>query len=305
MSARDAGVWIAGDDPGGVIGRAVLDGGATLASGHEASVIVWGGGSPESIRPHLHPGIEWVQLITAGIEEWLAANILDGGRVWTAAKDVYAAPIAEYVVAMMLASARRLREVVHVPGWRGADVQSIAGKIVGIVGAGGVGRATFRLLEPFGVRSIALTRGGGHVRGAHESLGPDGLGYLLRSSDYIVLSAPETPETLGLINERRIATMRRGAFLVNVGRGTLVDTQALVDAIASGHLSGAALDVTDPEPLPDGHPLWSLPNTIVTSHTACPPDLAYALLAERVSENVRRFRAGEPLLGIIDVMAGY
>lgn len=302
---RDAGVWIAGDDAAGVIARAVQDGGGTLASADEASVILWVDGSPESIREHLHPGIEWVQLIAAGIEEWFAADIVDSRRLWTAAKGVYASPIAEYILAMMLANARQLRDVLSTPGWRHVQVQSVSGRAVGIVGAGGVGRATLRLLEPFDVHTMALTRSGCRILEADESFGPEGLDYLLASSDYVVLATPETPETVGLITQRRLGTMRRGAFLINVGRGTLVDTQGLVDAIACGHLSGAALDVTDPEPLPDGHPLWSLPNTIITSHTACPPDLALDLLARRVSENVSRFRGGEAMLGVVDIAAGY
>jgi phosphoglycerate dehydrogenase-like enzyme len=160
------------------------------------------------------------------------------------------------------------------------------------------------LLTPFDVRTVALTRSGRQVPGASVSLGLGGLAGLLAESDYVVLAAPATPETDGMISAERLALMRDGACLINVGRGTLVDTDALVAELRDGRIS-AALDVTDPEPLPSDHPLWTLPNAIVTSHTANTGRLGRAAMASRVSENLVRFARGEEPLGLVDPVARY
>jgi phosphoglycerate dehydrogenase-like enzyme len=128
---------------------------------------------------------------------------------------------------------------------------------------------------------------------------------LLCRSDFVVLSAPETAQTIGLLNADRLALLPSHAWIVNVGRGSTVDTAALVTALETGRLAGAALDVTDPEPLPDGHPLWRLPNAIITSHTACTPSLGRAAFADRVRTNISRFIRGEALLGRVDADLGY
>jgi phosphoglycerate dehydrogenase-like enzyme len=167
------------------------------------------------------------------------------------------------------------------------------------------GGTLVELLAPFQVSVVALTRSGRAVPGADASVGPEALDELLAASDYVVAAAPETPATRGLLSADRIALMREGAWLINVGRGSLVDTEALVAALRGGRIGGAVLDVTDPEPLPDGHALWDLPNAIVTSHSACTMELGLPALAERVRENVARFARGDELLGLVDVAAGY
>jgi phosphoglycerate dehydrogenase-like enzyme len=205
--------------------------------------------------------------------------VIDDKRLWAAAKGVYDAPIAEYVLAMMLAFARRLTEVVVDSEWRHREPKLLAGHTIGIIGAGGIGQATIRLLTPFGVRTLALTRSGRQVPRASVSLGPGGL-------------------------EGFWPKVRDGACLINVGRGTLVDTDALVAELRDGRIS-AALDVVDPEPLPSDNPLWTLPNAIVTSHTANTARLGRAAMASRVSENVARFARGEEPLGLVDPAARY
>ena len=284
---------------------AVLSGGGEPCASDEANAIVWAADDPPTIRQHLRPEVRWVQLSSAGIEDWFAAGVIDRERTWTAAKGVYAEPIAEYVLAMLLAAARRLPEVLRATRWHPSPVAVIAGKTVGVIGAGGIGTAAVRLLVPLGVRCVALTRSPRDVPGAIESVGPDDLDKLLRRSDFLLLAAPETPETVGLLDADRLALLPSHAWIVNVGRGSIIDTDALVVALEAGHLSGAALDVTDPEPLPDAHPLWRLPNAIVTSHTACTPSLGRAALADRVGTNVARFRRGEALLGLVDPELGY
>jgi phosphoglycerate dehydrogenase-like enzyme len=121
----------------------------------------------------------------------------------------------------------------------------------------------------------------------------------------VVLALALTPETVGIIGAPELALMDKGAWLVNVARGRHVDTDSLVAALSTGVIAGAALDVTDPEPLPDGHPLWRLPNCIVTPHTADTIEMVMPLLAERIRVNVARFVAGEDLVGVVDIEAGY
>jgi phosphoglycerate dehydrogenase-like enzyme len=206
---------------------------------------------------------------------------------------------------MLLAAARRFPAALRSAGWAPQAPARLAGGAVTIVGAGGIGRALIRLLAPFEVHVTAVTRSGADVPGAARSVAFDALDEVIGASDAIVVAAPQTPETVGMISADRLRRMRPGAVLVNVARGPLVDTDALVDALREGLVGAAFLDVTDPEPLPDDHPLWSLPNAVITSHTASTPALGARALAERVRENVARYARGEELLGIVDPDAGY
>ena len=246
-----------------------------------------------------------MQLDSAGVERWLQAGLIDGTRAWTGAQVVFAADVAEHVVAFLLAAARRLPQAARKQEWAELGGDRFAGRTVGIVGAGGIGGETITRLGPFGVRILALTRSGRDVTGADRSLGPDGLDELLAESDYVVLAVPLTESTRGLIGRRELELIGPDGWLVNVGRGALVDTDALVAALAEGRIAGACLDVTDPEPLPAGHPLWTFENVLVTPHVANPPGTIYEPLAERVAENVRRFREGRELVGVIDPERGY
>jgi phosphoglycerate dehydrogenase-like enzyme len=174
-----------------------------------------------------------------------------------------------------------------------------------ILGAGGIGSALIRLLEPFDARVLAVTRSGREVPAAAESYAVEETGELWPEGDYFVVAAPATAATGKMIGARELEAMQEHAWVVNVARGSLIDTDALVEALAVGSIGGAALDVTDPEPLPEGHPLWSEPRALITPHSANPPDALVRRLAERVEENVSRFMAGEELIGVIDVEAGY
>jgi phosphoglycerate dehydrogenase-like enzyme len=293
--------------------EAVRRGGGEIVAPERANAILWYGSAhaaPDHVlamRPLLSAAVRWVQLPWAGIEDTFELGLIDADRVWTAATGAYGVTVAEHVVALFLAAARRLPECARADTWRRSELEGVplAGCTVGIVGAGGIGRETIRMLEPFGVRTIALTRSGRDVPGADRSLGPDGLEELLAASDYVVVCAPLTAETRGLIGPRELALIGPRGVLVNVGRGPVVDTDAVVAALRSGRLGRAHLDVTDPEPLPDGHPLWSEPHALITPHVANTRARLDAELERRIEENVRRFGAGDPLLGVIDVAAGY
>jgi D-3-phosphoglycerate dehydrogenase len=305
-------VWIAPDAPQSVV-DAVLRGGGERVPLEQANAVVWysyDALTPEQIelaRSWRRPEIEWVQVNSAGVEEWTELALVDDGRVWTSATGAFAGTVAEHVVALLLAAARRLHECARATTWRKPELEGrpLKGTTVGLVGAGGIGRETLRLLAPFGVHTIALTRSGAPVPGADRSLGQDELDELLVASDHVVVSAPLTPATRGLIGARELDLIGPHGTLVNVGRGALVDTDALVAALRAGRLGGAFLDVTEPEPLPAGHPLWSEPHALITPHVANMRAQLDAALAERVEQNVARFRAGEPLLGAIDPVGGY
>jgi D-3-phosphoglycerate dehydrogenase len=288
--------------------EAVRAGGGEVVEPADAEALVVVGGA-DAVKAALHDGIRWVQLPSAGIESYLATGLVDGSRQWLAARGVYAQAVAEWCLAMLLVGARGLPARARATSWRPDDGTTserlLAGSTIGIVGAGGIGERLAELLAPLGVRILALTRSGREVAGAERSLGPDGLEELLAASDAVVLLAPDTSGTRRLIGAEQLARMRPHAWLLNAGRGPVVDTDALVEALRAGTIGGAALDVTDPEPLPDGHPLWTLPNAIVTPHVANTDHLSVEPMTRRITENVARAARGEPLLGAIDVDAGY
>jgi phosphoglycerate dehydrogenase-like enzyme len=287
------------------IEAAVADAGATVATYDEADSLVWTGDDPAMLKSLLRPGICWVQLCAAGIDSWLEAGVLDRCRIWTAAKGIAAKPIAEHILCLMLAAARSLPDYLRADMWAERPSRRLAGTTVGIVGAGAIGGALIDLLEPFEVETIALTRTGRTVPGASRSIGAGCLDLVLADSDWVIVTAPATSQTRNLIDARALSLMRPRAWLVNVARGAIVNTDALVAALVDGRVGGAALDVTDPEPLPSGHPLWGLPNVIITPHVATTPAMHAKELCERVRENVRRFLSGQDLIGGVDLDREY
>jgi len=287
------------------IEAAIAAAGGTLAALPDAEAIVWTGDDPERLRASLHPRIRWVQLCAAGVDTWTDPGVIDRHRVWTAAQGVAARPIAEHVVCLLLAAARELRGRLAARSWGEPGGRSLSGSTVGIVGCGGIGAALIDLLEPFGASSIALTRTGRTVPGATRSLGAGALDALLAESDWVVVAAPATPKTARLIDRRALSLMRPHSWILNVSRGSVVDTGALVHALRADRIAGAALDVTDPEPLPPGHPLWTMPNVIITPHTATTPTMHASSLCRRIQQNLSRFRSGKSLIGVVDVDEGY
>lgn len=289
------------------VGAAVLRGGGNLVSVEEARGLIWLSKGEANITEVLHPGIEWVQLRAAGVEQWIANKEINDSRIFTSARGVYNQAVAEHVVALLFSACRRIATCARAQTWdpvRGAGGM-LRGSTVGILGAGGVGEEVIRCLEPFGVRVIAVTRSGRDVPGAANSLSASALDQFWPALDFLVISAPSTAETAAMVGAAALAALPRHAWVINVARGALLDTSALVAALKNEQIGGAALDVTDPEPLPDGHELWLLPNVIITPHVANPKSVHLARLEERIEENVRRFIAGEQLLGVVDLAAGY
>jgi phosphoglycerate dehydrogenase-like enzyme len=290
-------------DPG--LAAAVEAGGGRVGPLEDAEGAIlhrFGEGDPDASAPGVER-LRWLQLPAAGVESWLDA--LPDGPVVTSATGAFALPVAEHALALLLVAARSLHLCARATEWTEPRARSLEGATVAIVGAGGIGRALIELLTPLSPRILAVTRRGLPVDRAAVTVPADRVDEVLAEAEYVVLAAPSTGESRRLIDAERLALMREGAWLVNVGRGTLVDTDALVAALDEGRIGGAALDVTDPEPLPPGHPLWGHPRAMITPHIATTDGAERVHYERRVRDNVARFAAGEPLLGVVDRDAGY
>jgi phosphoglycerate dehydrogenase-like enzyme len=286
------------------LGEAVEAGDGRLVDPGEAEGLVWTStGQAEDLARLLadHPGIRWVQLPWAGIEPFV--GVLDPERTWTCGKGVYAAPVAEHALALALAGLRRVGAYARARTWGEPAGENLVDAAVTVLGGGGITEELLPLLAPFRCRVTVVRRHPEPMVGAAEVVGPDDLHAALPGRRLVVLALSLTPETEGVIGAPELDLM--DAWLVNVARGRHVVTDDLVAALTAGTIGGAALDVTDPEPLPDGHPLWSAPNGLLTPHVGNTPDMARPLLATRIAENTRRFAAGEPLLGLVDPTLGY
>ena len=247
----------------------------------------------------------WVQLSSAGVELPVAAGLLDPGLTWTCAKGIYAEPVAEHALMLALAGLRQLPRRVMAHSWGRPGGETLYEQPVMILGGGGITASLLALLAPFRVAATVVRRNPEPVPGAARTLQVSELPEALSAAKVVFLALALTPETERIIGARQLAAMRRDSWLVNVARGRHVDTGALVAALDNEVIAGAALDVTDPEPLPDGHPLWSQERCIITPHTADTPEMVIRPLALRISDNVARFAAGEHLVGVVDTVAGY
>ncbi|HWH33432.1 MAG TPA: D-isomer specific 2-hydroxyacid dehydrogenase family protein [Egibacteraceae bacterium] len=294
---------------------AVLAGGGQVVAPAEADALIWLGTGygpdpargPEGLRAllHGHPGIRWIQLPFAGVEPFAQAGVLTADRVWTAGQGVYARPVAEHALTLALAGLRELPRRVLAREWEAQSGMSLIGGRVTIFGGGGIARELIGLLAPFDCDITVVRRRPEPVPGAARTLGFGERYEALKGADVVVLALALTAETDGLVGAVELELMEPHAWLVNVARGRHVVTEDLVDALREGAIGGAGLDVVEPEPLPPGHPLWSLPNCILTPHTANTEAMGQPLLAMRIRENVQRFGSGQPLLGLVDPELGY
>jgi len=218
---------------------------------------------------------------------------------------VYAETVAELCMAFLLGGLRHVIGYSRVHEWTRDHGRYLLGGDIVIVGGGGITASLVRMLQGFNTRITVVRRHPAAMPGVARVVGPSELHSVLPTADAVVLACALTPETVGLISARELALMKPDAWLVNVGRGRLIVTDDLVDALRERRIGGATLDVTDPEPLPKDHPLWTLDNCLVTPHIGNTRAMAVPLLSERITTNCRRFAAGEPLVGIVDVALGY
>ena len=295
--------------PSGFATDAVAAGGGVVVSiDDQPDAVVW-------LDPHAMteleswlaaaPTVQWVQLPFAGVEKALAQGLFDGEHLWTCAKGAYAEPVAEHALALALAGLRHLPERVRATSWGVPAGTSLYDQRVVILGGGGIATSLLEQLAPFRVEATVVRRNVAPVAGAAHVVGPERLHDVLPGTLVVFVALALTPETTGIIGADELALMDVTAWLVNVARGAHVDTDALVTALRTGMIAGAALDVTDPEPLPDDHALWSEPNCLITPHTADTIEMVLPLLAERIRTNVARLAAGEVLVGRVDPAAGY
>ncbi len=286
--------------------QAVIDAGAELVPVEEASALMWADPAAADAFPGVvarASQLAWIQLPYAGIENF--ADQLDPDKIWTCGKGVYAEPVAEHIITLTLAAFRHLHEAIPATSWPQQRGRNLLGANVTVIGAGGITESLIRLLEPWGTRVTVVRRSDTPLAGAARTLTIDQVDNAIRDADVVVLAAALTEQTAGLVDAKFLETMNADAWLVNVARGGLVDHDALVDALRSKTIAGAALDVTTPEPLPDSHALWGLANAMITPHVANTPEMGLPLIAERVRQNVGRWIEGNDLIGLVDVEAGY
>lgn len=260
------------------------------------------------------PKLRWVQAWSAGVERYLDLEglVAADSIVMTNARGASGPVIAEHAFAMLLQLTRgldRYRTEQDAGRWsRGAaeNATSLSGKTLLVAGLGGIGSEIARLGKGFGMTVLGTVR---TARPAPEYVDElrtgEALDAWLEIADVVAIALPLTAETSGLFDAERLARMKPGAVLVNIARGRIVHTDALVEALESGALGGACLDVTDPEPLPEGHPLFALERVVLTPHVAGRAELSSERRWALLAENLRRFSVGEPLLNVVDKQAGY
>lgn len=244
------------------------------------------------------PNLRWVQGVGAGVAQLQSAGLAEAGIRLTSSSGSNAVAIAEFVMARILGEFKRVRGLDEAQAqheWRAVFGEELARKTLGLIGFGSINQGVASRARAFGLEVIALRNSGAPSDLADEVLGPDGLRSLLERADIVVGAVPESPATDGLMDADAFAAMRPGSMFVNVGRGTLVDENALAAALESGHLRAAAIDVTRVEPLPAESPLWTAPNIYISAHCSTDPTRLFPNLHDLFEDNIRRYLAGNPL----------
>jgi len=256
--------------------------------------------------------LKLLQLNTAGVDAYAdKSRYANPDTVICNAAGAYGLVLSEYMAAVHLALLKNLhfyRDSMNKHAWEPIDTAlTIYGSRVLVLGAGDIGKAYARIVRPMGAYCIGIRRHPGDLAEFHETYTMDALDQLLPTADAVVMVLPGTKETEGVMTRERLFSMKKGAVLVNAGRGSAVDQEALYDVLKSGHLTGAAIDVTVPEPLPEDHPLWTLENLIITPHSAGGLRVRYTVqkILQLAGENMRELLDGKPITRRIDVTRGY
>ena len=274
------------------------------------------------------PGLKWIQLLSAGADHALVRPLNAGKITFTTTSGIHATPIAEYTLASMLSYAHRFHLTIRAQtkhewlksGRFMATVDEIRGQTLGIIGYGSIGRETARLAQAFGMKVLALKRdpavrtdpgwcpaGLGDPAGTipERFFGPGECEEILRESDYVSVTLPLTEHTRKFIGARELSAMKSSAYLVNIGRGGVIDEPAMAAALNAGRIGGAGLDVFEQEPLDASSPLWELENVILTPHMSGANRGYMDKACELFVENLNRFTSNRPLLNIVDPKLGY
>jgi len=272
-----------------------------------------------SIKPEhfaLCRQLQWIHSPMAGVTPLLVPDLVASKIIVTNGRTVHSVPVAEQTLALMFAIARRLPACVRFQANRywGQDESWLAGKTpfelhgktLGILGYGAIGHELAPRAKALGMRVIVVRRDPAKPAPLVDHVyPPTGLHAMLAEADFVVLAAPDTPEMIRRIGAEELEKMKPTAYLINVARGPLVDTGALGKALETGVIAGAALDVTDPEPLPSDHPLWTLPNVLITPHLGGASDRFWERESALLRENLRRYLAQQPLLNVVEKSRGY
>lgn len=258
----------------------------------------------------LAPRLRWIHVVSAGVDRWLSPKLQERGVLLTNSRGVHAVPIAEHVLALLLAFARGLPALIdaqRAARWTPHPFKGsfeLQGQTLAIVGQGAIGSALAQRASALGLRLRGVRRQA-RAEEAPAVVGLDQLDTVLAEADHVAICLPLTPQTQGLFDAPRLARLKRGAYLYNIGRGAIVDQPALIDALTEGRIAGAGLDVVEPEPLPPESPLWRLPQVLITSHTsgASPHNLGRSLAI--LDANLQAAARGEPLRNVVDPARGY
>ncbi len=289
----------------------------------DADVIIAASLRPEQFRTAKK--VRWIYSTAAAVHQLLFPELINSDVILTNASEVHGHCVAQHVMSLIFVAARRIDVDVRYQQkryWGQEDLwqqhprtREIDGATLGLVGVGAIGRDVARMASAVGMRVIAVRehpqRGidwlpsDSPERARHAVYGIDQLDRMLQEAGFVVLAAPITNRTQRLMNAERLSLMKPDAWLINVGRGALVDESALIQALRDKTLGGAALDVFDTEPLPPDSALWGFENVIITPHVAGMTDKIWDRQFEFFSENLRRFLAGKPLLGVVDKAKGY
>ncbi|MBI4278215.1 MAG: D-2-hydroxyacid dehydrogenase [Armatimonadetes bacterium] len=289
-------------------------------------LIVSGGSGGAGALVALAPCLRWFHTTSAGVDRVLTPEVLDSPAVLTNSRGCYGRTLATHAFALIFALCRRLPLAWAQQAarrWEAHDADELGGRTLAVLGFGGVGREVAAMGRALQMRVVAadITPPGeeaSHLLDAFFMIAAEGAGTpagpgdrarmpagFLAQADYLVICAPLTARTRGMIDEPALRAMPPGAFLINISRGPIVREEALVAALRENRIAGAGLDVFEQEPLPAEHPLWTLPNAIITPHMAWRSPHIAARLASLIGENFRRYRSGEPLLNIVDKHRGF
>lgn len=281
----------------------------------DAEVVIAWSLRPEQLR--VAEKLRWIHSPAAAVHQLMFPELINSDIILTNSSEVHGGVVAEHVMALVFALAKRLPQAAHFQAkrewgqealWLGRPRPlEVAEATLGLIGLGGIGRRVAKSASGFGMRVIAVRE---HAQrdvpdGVQQVFPSSELDQLLAQSDYVVLATPVTPGTLRLMNAARLAKMKPDAYLINVGRGPLIDEGALVQALRERKIGGAALDVFDEEPLPADSPLWGLENLFITPHIAGITEKLWERHYAFISENLRRYLKGEALLSVVDKKQGY
>lgn len=252
--------------------------------------------------------VRWIHVLSAGVEKSLSPEIINSPVPMSNGRDLFSRPLAEWVIGSMIYFAYdfpRLRRNQQTHKWEPFDREPLFGQTLGIIGFGGIGRALAERVKPFGMKILTTRRVPTPDPLVDATFAPAQLNEMLAQCDFVAVCAPLTKETEGMIGRAQFASMKKSAVIVNVGRGPVIDEEALIEALQSKQIHGAALDVFTVEPLPGESPLWDLENVLISPHTADRTKDLREVAVHFFVENFERFSKDEPLQNVVNKHAGY